>query len=160
MKLYEIPNEIEALIDTETGEITDVEKFMDLVTRFENGKEWLALMYKNYLSDAEALKKEKDSFATRERIAKNKAESVKNYLDYLCGGNKFSTDKVQVTYRKSTSVDVDDEFIDMAIGNSELEKYLKFKDPEVDKVALKDAIKSGMEFDHARLIEKNNIQIK
>lgn len=160
MKLYEIPNELEAMIDPETGEVTDADRFIELTNRFENGKEWLALMYKNYLSDAEALKKEKDTFAVRERVAKNKAESVKHYLDYLCGGRKFSTDKVAVTYRKSTVVEVSDDFVSKAIGDENLERYLKYKEPEVDKVAIKEAIKQGFVIDNARLVEKNNIQIK
>ena len=160
MKLYEIPNELEALIDPETGEVTDADRFIELTNRFENGKEWLALMYKNYLSDAEALKKEKDTFAVRERVAKNKAESVKHYLDYLCGGQKFSTDKVAVTYRKSTVVEVSDDFVSKAIGDENLERYLKYKEPEVDKTAIKEAIKQGFVIDNARLVEKNNIQIK
>ena len=159
-KLYEIPSELEKLIDPETGEITDENTFFYLVNKLERGKEWLALMYKNYLSDSEAYKKEKDVFATRERVAKNKAESVKHYLDYLCSGDSFSTDKVQVSYRKSTAVEFDDKFIEDALGNEDLEKYLKFKEPEVDKTAIKDAIKSGHEFEHARLVERYNIQIK
>lgn len=160
MKLYEIPYELEDMIDPETGEITDEERFLGLVERFNNGKEWLALMYKNYLADAEALKKEKDTFATRERIAKNKAERVKNYLDFLCNGEKFTTDKVQVTYRRSSAVEVDDSFVEDAVGNKELERFLKYKEPEVDKTALKDAIKTGFTFEHARIVEHNNIQIK
>ena len=160
MKLYEIPNELETMIDPETGEITDEERFMELVNRFNNGKEWLALMYKNYSADAEALKKEKDAFAVREKVAKNKAERVKKYLDFLCDGEKFSTDKVQVTYRKSTAVEVDDEFVSLAIGDENLEHFLKFKEPEVDKTALKDAIKTGITFEHARMVEHNNIQIR
>lgn len=160
MKLYEIPLELEKLIDPETGEITDIETFNKLLERFENGKEWLALMHKNYSAEAEAIDNEINNLTVRKRVAKNKAQHMKDYLDYLCNGNGFSTPKVQVSYRKSTSVEVDDNFVSTAIGNEDLEQYLRFKDPEVDKTALKNAIKSGFEFEHARLIENKNIQIK
>jgi hypothetical protein len=57
MKLYEIPMEIDALIDPETGEITDTEKLHELVSRYNNGVEWLALEVKNSLAEAEAFGK-------------------------------------------------------------------------------------------------------
>lgn len=160
MKLYEIPIELENYIDPETGEITDVEAFESLVRRFDNGREYLALMYKNYRSDAEQLEAEERIFKQRKQTAKNKAESIKKYLDFLCAGQKFSTDKCSITYRKSVSTEVDPEFVSLAVGDEILERFLKFKEPEVDTSAIKEAIKSGMQFDHARLVEKNNIQIK
>ena len=83
LKLYEIPTEIDALIDPETGEITDAEKLTELVKRFNNGVEWLALEVKNSLAEADALKKEKDAFAQREKVASNRAKNLKNYLAYL-----------------------------------------------------------------------------
>lgn len=160
MKLYEVPLELEKLIDPETGEITDIEAFNKLLERFENGKEWLALMYKNYSAEDEAISNEIANLTARRKVVKNKAQRTKNYLDYLCNGNGFSTPKVQVSYRKSTSVEVDDDFVSTALGDEELEHYLRFKDPEVDKSAIKEAINSGFEFKHARLIENKNIQIK
>lgn len=160
MKLYEIPNELEKYIDPETGEITDENAFSALVLRLTNGKEWLALMYKNYKSDAEQLEAEEKVFKQRKQVAKNKAERIKQYLDYLCGGQKFSTDKCSVTYRKSISTEVDDDFVECAVGNEFLEGFLKFKEPEIDVSAIKEALKSGIEVEHARLVEKNNIQIR
>lgn len=158
MKLYEIPSALERLIDPDTGVVTDVDEFIALTNRFENGKEWLALMYKNYCSDAEALKKEKEMFAERERVAKNKAEAVKHYLDYLLNGQKFSTDKVAVSYRKSKVVVTDDKFIEWA--KSEHDEYLRYKEPEIDKAKLKEVLSSGEIIPHASLEERNNIQIK
>lgn len=158
LKLYEIPTEIDALIDPETGEITDADKLTELVKRFNNGVEWLALEVKNSLAEADALKKEKDAFAQREKVASNRAKNLKNYLAYLLHGEKFKTDKVAISWRKSEQVQVDEEnFLPWA---KEQNAFLRWKEPEVDKTALKEAIKQGMEVPYAELVENQSIQIK
>lgn len=158
LKLYEIPTEIDALIDPETGEITDADKLTELVNRFNNGVEWLALEVKNSLAEADALKKEKDAFAQREKVASNRAKNLKNYLTYLLNGEKFKTDKVAISWRRSEQVQVDEEnFLPWA---KEHNAYLRWKEPEVDKTALKEAFKQGIEVPYAELVENQSIQIK
>lgn len=158
LKLYEIPTEIDALIDPETGEITDADKLTELVNRFNNGVEWLALEVKNSLAEADALKKEKDAFAQREKVASNRAKNLKNYLTYLLNGEKFKTDKVAISWRRSEQVQVDEEnFLPWA---KEHNAYLRWKEPEVDKAALKEAFKQGIEVPYAELVENQSIQIK
>lgn len=158
MKLYEIPMEIDALIDPETGEITDTEKLHELVSRYNNGVEWLALEVKNSLAEAEALKHEKDSFAQREKVASNRAKNLKNYLAFLLQGEKFKTEKVAISWRRSEQVQVDEEnFLPWA---KEHNAYLRWKEPEVDKTALKEAFKQGIEVPYAELVENQSIQIK
>ena len=120
--------------------------------------EWLALEVKNSLAEAEALKHEKDSFAQREKVALNRAKNLKNYLAFLLQGEKFKTEKVAISWRKSEQVQVDDE--NFMLWAKEQNAFLRWKEPEVDKVALKDAIKSGVEVPYARLVENQSIQIK
>ena len=157
MKLYEIPGEITDLLDPETGEITDEEALGKLLRKWNNGVEWLALEVKNSLAEAEALKKEKEAFAARQKTAENRAKSLKNYLGFLLNGEKFKTDRVQISWRRSEQVQTDDEFMLWALENN---AYLRFKEPEVDRAALKDALKQGIEVPHAVLVENQNIQIK
>ena len=157
MKLYEIPGEITDLLDPETGEITDEEALGKLLRKWNNGVEWLALEVKNSLAEAEALKKEKEAFAARQKTAENRAKSLKNYLGFLLNGEKFKTDRVQISWRRSEQVQTDDEFMLWAKEHS---AYLRWKEPEVDKSALKDALKQGIEVPHAVLVENQNIQIK
>lgn len=157
MKLYEIPGEITDLLDPDTGEITDEEALGKLLRKWNNGVEWLALEVKNSLAEAEALKKEKEAFAARQKTAENRAKSLKNYLGFLLNGEKFKTDRVQISWRRSEQVQTDDEFILWALENN---AYLRFKEPEVDRAALKDALKQGIEVPHAVLVENQNIQIK
>lgn len=157
MKLYEIPGEITDLLDPETGEITDEEALGKLLRKWNNGVEWLALEVKNSLAEAEALKKEKEAFAARQKTAENRAKSLKNYLGFLLNGEKFKTDRVQISWRRSEQVQTDDEFLLWAQENN---AYLRWKEPEVDRAALKDALKQGIEVPHAVLVENQNIQIK
>ena len=158
MKLYEIPQAIEELIDPETGEITDEMALEKLTESYENGIEYLALEVKNLVAEANALKAEKESFAKRQKAAENAAARLKSYISFLLGGQKFKTDKVAISYRKSVKTEVDDEFLDWAMTNGE--EYLKYSNPEVNLTAIKEAIQSGVYVPHALLVENNNIQIR
>lgn len=151
--LYEIDAEIMACIDGETGEIIDDEKLAALQMERDKKVENVALWYKNLTSDAAAYKAEKDAFAERERVAKNKAESLKKYLDSALAGQPFKSTRVSVSYRASDAVIVDDvQLIDPA--------YLKFAEPTPDKTAIKKAIKAGETVDGAHIEQRSNISIK
>lgn len=152
--LYEIKKEILDTIDLETGEIIDTDKFNNLQIEFNDKIENIALWYKNLLSEAAAYKAEKEVFAHKQKTAENKAESLKKYLDSALGGRKFNTVKVDVTYRKSTSVYVED--VEKLLG-----EYKKSVITiSADKTAIGKALKSGELVQGASLVENNNIQIK
>lgn len=154
--LYELNqkfNEFEFEIDEETGEILNAEE-LDKIELERNEKlENIGLWIKNLESDAEAYKREKDSFAEKERLAKNKVESLKKYLNFVLNGDTFKSDRVNITYRKSTALNVIDEYVIP-------KKYFVKQAPKLDKKAVKDAIKSGKKVKGAEIIEKENIQIK
>lgn len=160
MKLYEIPRAIEELIDPETGEITDEVALQKLTESFENGIEFLALEVKNLNAEAAALKAEKEAFAKRQKTAENAAARLKNYISFLLGGEKYKTDKVAISFRKSEQVQVSDEqaFMDWALKDGD--SFLRYKDPEIDKAALKDAIKDGQNIPYVSIVVNNNIQIR
>ena len=150
--LYEIDKAILECVDAETGEIIDDKALEELELARDNKIENIAYWIKNLIADAESYKKEKEVFVQREKAAKNKAESLKRYLEMALGGEKFKTSKVSISYRKSEIVEIDeieklsDEFI-------KIEK-------KADKTAIKAAIKEGAEIVGARIVENNNIQIK
>lgn len=151
--LYEINDAILACVDMETGEIIDEEKLQKLQMDFSDKVEGIACWIKNLLSDAAAIKAEKDILAEREKACKNKAESLKRYLQSALDGEKFKTAKVSISYRKSESVQVDD------ITKLD-EEYLKYEEPSVNKTKVKQALKSGILLQGVQLIENQNIQIK
>ena len=113
----------------------------------------VALWYKNLCAEAKAYKEEKDSFAAKQKAAEAKAESLKNWLDYVLGGESFKTTKVTMSYRKSEQVVIDD----IAALDS---RFIKVAEPTADKVEIKKALKAGEELAGCHLETKNNISIK
>ena len=153
MKLYEINEQILNCIDSETGELIDPEKLNDLQIAKDEKIENLALWYKDLLAESNALKEEKEAFAAREKVAKNKAESIKNYLSYVLNGENFKTTKCALSFRKSEKTVIDDIY-------SIPESFLKYAEPKADLTEIKKAIKNGEEIKGAHLEETQNIQIK
>ena len=159
--LYEIEQSILDCIDTETGEIIDAEKLNELMIEKEVKIENVALWVKNLLSDADAFKAEKEAFAEREKAARNKAENLKQWLSMVLDGQKFSTSKVQISFRNSESVEIEDEkkFVDWAWDN-ERDDLLTYKDPTPNKTAIKQLLKSGKTLNGVSIVKNQNIQIK
>ncbi|WP_337563021.1 siphovirus Gp157 family protein [Phascolarctobacterium succinatutens] len=163
MKLFDIDERLAAcvkldesrVVDTESGEIIDLEAIAALEMERDKKIENLGCWYKNLLADAEALKAQKNAFAEREKAAKAKAESLRGFLGRYLNGKKFETAKVAMSFRKSEAV----EFDAKCIGDVP-EEFLKFKDPELDKVAVKKAIKAGETVPGCELVARQNLQIK
>lgn len=163
MKLFDIDEKLAAcvkldesrVVDTESGEIIDLEAIAALEMERDKKIENLGCWYKNLLADAEALKAQKNAFAEREKAAKAKAESLRGFLGRYLNGKKFETAKVAMSFRKSEAV----EFDAKCIGDVP-EEFLKFKDPELDKIAVKKAIKAGETVPGCELVQRQNLQIK
>lgn len=153
MNLFQIDEEILECLDLETGEIIDTEKLDQLQMARDTKIENIACWIKNLTADAEALKAQKQVFADRQKAAENKAESLKKYLASYLAGQKFSTDKVAISFRKTSSVNV----TDMSLIP---EDYLKFAEPTADKTAIKKAIQGGIVVPGAEIAEGQSISIK
>lgn len=151
--LYEIDQRILALVDEETGEITNFEQLDKLQIEREAKIENIALWIKNLKSDEESYKAEKQAFEDRQRQAKQRRESLERYLSDVLNGEKFKTARVECSFRKSQKIEVE---------NIELlpEEFLNYKNPEADKTAIKEAIKEGKEVAGARIVYALNPQIK
>jgi len=153
MNLYEIDSAILDCMDLETGEIFDVDRFEELNLERTVKIENICLWIKNLKAEIEALKAEKDAFAKRQKSAENKMESLKQYISGYLEGTPYESAKVKVSFRKS-------EVLDITEGAAIPVEYLKFKEPDVDKVELKKALKSGVQIPGVSIIENQNIQIK
>ncbi len=161
MNLYEIDQQILAQVDPETGEILDYEAFSELQMKRDEVIEGMALWHKNLTAEAAAIRAEEVNLAARRKALEDKAEKLKTYLSELLAGEKFTTARVDCSFRKSKSVKFDDEsaFI-QAMQESMHFEYLKFAKPEVNRTEITKAIKAGKTVPGAQLIEKNNISIK
>lgn len=154
MNLYQINSEILGCVDAETGEIFDIDKFEELSLERDAKVENVCLWIKNLKAEAEALKAEKDAFAERQKSAEKKMESLKSYISGYLEGTPFESAKVKVSFRKSEYLEIDE-------GADIPDEYLKIKVPDIDKVELKKALKSGsIQIEGVRIVDKQNIQIK
>lgn len=153
MKLYEIDQAIMDCIDMETGEIINEELLNALEMERESKIENVALWIKDLKAEAEALKAEKLAFAERQKVAENKMESLKKWLAYALNGEKFKTVRASVTFRTTQKVEVADIYkLD--------ENFLKYKEPEANKEAIKKAINEGQEVAGATLVPSTSVIIK
>ena len=163
MRLFDIIAEIEncvkydesRMVNVESGEIIDIEALDNLKIARDTKIENIGLWIKNLKAEAEALNAEKTAFAERERAAKNKMEQLKSYLALCLAGKPFKTPRVAISYRKSEAVEFDAAYI-----KDVPPEFLKYKDPELDKTAVKKAIKDGAEVPGCQLVERQNLQIK
>ena len=159
MTIYEIDNEIMNCIDMETGEVIDTEKLNDLQMERDAKIENVALWIKELKAEAEAIKNEEQALAERQRVAENKAESLKNWLAYALNGEKFKTSKCSVSYRNSESVEVTEEGLDALMRDHE--DLLTYNAPKPNKKAIKDAIKNdGLTVAGVQLVQKTSTIIK
>ena len=160
--LYEIDQAILDCVDLETGEILDGEKLTALHMEREAKLEGVALWVKDLKAEAEAVKAEADKLNARKKALDNKIDSIKTWLLYALNGEKLKTPRCNVYQTHSQKVVIDDEkaLIDMFMSSPFGEKFLRIKEPEIDKNALKDSMKQGYEYEFAHLEETEGVVIK
>ena len=152
--LYEIDQGILECLDLETGEVIDPARLESLQMERSQKIENVACWIKNLESDAAAIKAEKEALAKRHVAALAKAEQLKEWLAEALGGQKFSSAKCAVSFRRSEKTEV----FDAALVPAE---YINTKtEIKVDVNAIKAALKAGQEISGCRLIENLNTQIK
>ena len=157
MTLFEIDDAIlnfEFEVDDETGEILNAQELDELKMAREDKIEGVGLWIKNLEAEAAAVKAEKDNMADRQKRLEKKADSLKGYLAYALQGEKFSTPKIAMSWRRSEQVHITDEHL---LPENCLNVTI-VKRP--DKKVIKDALKAGKDIMGAELIEKQNLQIK
>lgn len=160
MKLYEIDQQLASLIDPETGELLDYETFEHLQIERTDKIEGMALWYKGIAAEAAAIKAEADSLIKRGKSLDSQAERLKAYISMILDGEKFSTPRCAVSFRKSASLEVTDP--DALIAWAEKSGHMdcvRYKPPEISKQAVTELIKSGTEVPSAHINYKKNVRI-
>jgi len=152
MKLYEYDIAIEACIDPETGEV-DEAQMSALVMEKQEKIEGMLLYAKELEATAKAIGDEQKALGERKEKATRTAENIRNYVQQALAGEKFSTPRVSVTYRRSSAVVVPDVWLIP-------EEYRKYSTPTADKVKIKDALKLGEEVEGAYLEEHTSMIVK
>ena len=162
MSLYELDTKIkgciqldaEHVVDTEDGEIFDLQQFEALQMERDAKVEGLACYIKNKLAEAEAIYAEINVLSYRAGAMKKEAERCKAYLAGALYGEKFETPRCKITWRKSEVCNV--------LSMEEIpDEYKRTKvTVDADNKAIKKAIKGGMEIPGAEVIQKLNMTLK
>lgn len=162
MTLFEIDEAIancvkldgrEEYVDVSTGEVIDIQALdalkMERNTKIRNIACWI----RNLEAEEKALGEQEKIFANRKKAAHNKKEQLKSYLAASLAGEKWKNNEVQITWKKSYPVEITD--IKKLSSH-----YLKWKEPEPNKILIGKDLKAGIKLDGAMIVEKNNINVR
>ena len=167
MRLYEIANDYLALMQAiENDEIPEdciADTLESITSILEDKADNIACLIKNLNAEAEAIKAEETRLAERRKSKEKTAERMKEYLSETLlrsGYDKIETARNKISFRKSEVVSVADEAEFIAWASKNRDDLLTFKEPTLNKTAIKKAIASGEEFIGATIESRQNIQIK
>lgn len=161
MTLWEINQEIAALIDPDTGEVIDFDALAALSMAREEKLENIACLIKNLRTEAEGIKAEEAALAERRRAKEATAERLKEWLARELGGEAFETARCAVSFRKSKAVEIADEWAVLAwLYDNGRQDAIKIKESTVSKEELKKILSAGEKVRGAALIERQNMSIK
>ena len=152
--LYEIDEEILECVDMDTGEIVDEEKLNALEMERNKKIEGVILWRKDLLAEADAVKAEGAKLYKRGKSCENKAEQLKKWIEYALNGDKFKTDRCSVSYRKTSSIVIDDVY---ALPQ---DVWKEMSEDWISKSKIKEIIESGKEIKGAHQEERKSIVIK
>lgn len=164
MKLYELAQMMDAVIngglifDEETGEVMfDSSNLEELEAELDAKIEACCIVVKNIEAEAEAIKAEEKRLSERRKRKEREAERLREYVQRCMeqsGARKIDTPRVCVTSRSSKYVNVYDEakvprmFMAEKITES------------VDKKAVREAIKDGIEVPGCEMAERTTLKIE
>ena len=166
MNLYEITSALESclIIDPETGEVTEMDE--DALNRLcaERGHkvESLACWIKDMDGDITKMKAEESRLKERRQLLERKRESVHAYLSNFLDGEKFSSARCAIGWRKSEQVAIVNEaaVVQWAYEQPDPEIYLITQPAKISKAALKATIKAGEDVPGAAVVSVNNMTLK
>lgn len=166
MTLYEINSQIDQIlsnieIDEETGEVLiDTTLLESLQIAHDVKIENIACFIKNLAAEAEAIKTEEKNLKARRQAKEKLTERLTYMLDTDLKGQKFETARCAISYRKSTSTEVDEPvFLEKNKNDPTLctPQPIEYK---YDKREIKKMIQAGKAIEGVKLVENHNISIK
>lgn len=161
--LYELTEELKLLLflaeDPETDEEALAGSMEAVVGELEVKADGYARVIRQLEADKAGIKAEKDRLDKRAKAIDGNISRMKAALQgamELAGKPKFKTELFSFNIQNnpaSVIIDTDDVY-------KIPEDYLTYKAPEPNKTAIKDAIKSGQEFDFAHLEQSKSLKIR
>ena len=132
----------------------------ELVRKAEN----VAVYIKNMESEAKTLKTEEDKLKARRQAKENAAKRMREYLMGCmkqANISKIDEPRAIISLRNNPeSVEISDENDFISWANEDHDEYLRYKAPEINKTAVKNALKSGAEIPFAALTRSQSLTIK
>lgn len=159
MTIFEIDEAIRNLVDPATGDIASIEDFEALQMERDKKIENTACLFKENAATIAAIREEEKNLAERRRSLERVNERLQNLLSYELQGSKFESPRVKVSYRKSKTVEIGEDFVRWAQLNNE-DDLLIWSEPKPNKAAIKDAIEDGREVFDVEIVEHSNMSIK
>lgn len=161
--------------DEETGEVFFTVDDLDALQEALDSKiESLAGIYQMYNSKSDALKDRAKEITERAKSYEKKADRIKDYIDSLMqanGKDKLEVGDKKLSYRKSVAGSIIDEVAlrkYIEADDERKEEFYNYKEPDISKKALGDAIKATKQEDGSytlsipgfELVENKNLLIK
>ena len=163
--IYELTSDYLNLLELAEDPDIDELAFMDTLEGIEGALEDKADNYAKIMrmleTDAKGIKAEEERLAKRRKTIEGNVSRMKSALQYAMestGKVKFKTTLFSFGIQNNpASVVMDEQYIENIP-----ERFLKYKDPEIDRKAIKDAIKAGDEdaMDIAHLEQTRGLRIK
>ena len=171
MKLYEINNEIAALLvqlepDPETGEIPSNEEELiaqinSLALRREDILEHLAKQVLNIRAESAALKAEEERLKKRRGALDVKDKRLVHILDRECDGVTTNLGVATLSYRKTSKVEVTDEA--KAVNWLKRHKFMdaiKVVAPTVYKTEVRRLLSAGQKVPGCMVVDDRSCSLK
>ena len=132
----------------------------ELVRKAEN----VAVYIKAMEAEAKSLKAEEDRLKARRQAKENAAKRMREYLMGCmkqANISKIDEPRAIISLRNNPeSVEISDENDFISWANEDHDEYLRYKAPEINKTAVKNALKSGAEIPFAALTRSQSLTIK
>lgn len=144
--------------DQDTGEWLNEAELDDLMMEREEKIEQLLLWTKNIRAEASMVKAEADKLAERYKALEKKADRIEHHIAGELDGEKFSTPRVTVSWRKSETVVIPDDYkVPDKFCNCTVERK---PDKASIKKYLKEAAAKGESVGWATINVKNNMNVR
>ena len=153
MTLYDIDERISALIDPETGEITDYGALDALTMARDEKIKQIIYAIRNAEAEVAVIQSEIERLTDKLKAAEKGVESTKAYLKYALNGEKYKDATTSIYYRDTEAVVVSE-------GATLPEEFMKYGKPTVNKTALGEALRAGADIPGASIEKRRSMIIK
>lgn len=160
--IYELTGEFQKFSDiAEQGELTEEQQMMltealaNLKEDIEYKLEGYCKVIANFNADIAAIKAEKERLDTKQKVLENRIKNMKEAMKMAILAVKPDDPKVKTplftVYVKNNpeSAVLEEQYIENIP-----ERYLKYKDPDIDRQLMKDDIKAGIDLSGIAHLER------